>query len=238
MEKLESLLLRLGLSLFTRVHGAPGRGQELADILWVVRLLVRLEDGGAGEGFAAECAAEGPLPRVHAAVVLHVVPELKRLAAVLALEGPVARVRRQVADEGAHVGKRLAAELAQHGVGRPGAAVELQDGAVVVVRHAGEVVLDEVEGLQRRGQQAQPGGRLHGQLLAELEGLQAVREDVASQLALVGERRPAVRAEERAGRRRRAAVSGALPTPTPSTPQALALLKPKTKRTSTSFFFF
>lgn len=62
-------------------------------------LLVRLEYGGARECLTAQGAPERALARVHAAVVLHVVPELERLTAVLALERPVPRVRGQVGDE-------------------------------------------------------------------------------------------------------------------------------------------
>lgn len=51
---------------------------------------------------------------MHSAVVLHVVPQLERLAAELALERPVARVHRQVRDQRRHVREALAAELAQH----------------------------------------------------------------------------------------------------------------------------
>lgn len=54
-------------------------------------LFVGLEDGGAGEGLPAEAAREGPLPRVHPGVILHVVPELEGLPAVIAPEGPVLR---------------------------------------------------------------------------------------------------------------------------------------------------
>lgn len=51
-----------------------------------VRLFVRLEDGGARERLAAHVARKGPLAGVHPAVVLHVVTQLERLAAVVAAE--------------------------------------------------------------------------------------------------------------------------------------------------------
>lgn len=186
-----------------------------------MRLLVRLEDGGARERLPAQGAAEGPLPRVHPAVVLHVVAQLERFAAVLALKGSVPCVCGQVRDQRADVWERLAAKLAEHSVW---CAVHIQDGTVVVMGYAGEVILDQVQGLQRRRQEAEPwpqaGRRLHGELVAELERLQAVRQDVPRQFALVGERGTAVRAEEGAGRR---AAAVPVPTPTPSSPQALAL---------------
>jgi len=122
---------------------------------------------------------------VDPAVVLHVVAQLEGLAAVLALEGAVARVRRQVRDEGAHVGERLAAELADDGVAA-GGRVQLHEGRVVEVRHgevgadghahgpapAAQVAVHQGQGLEAGGQQA-VGVLEH--LLAQLEGLQAVR---------------------------------------------------------------
>lgn len=57
-----------------------------------------------------------PLTCVHPTVVLHVVPQLERLAAELALERPVTGVHGQVRDQRRHVREALAAELTQHHV--------------------------------------------------------------------------------------------------------------------------
>lgn len=90
------------------------RRQELAHVLWVVRLFVRLQDRRAGERFAAHAAPERSLACVHPTVVLHMVPQLERFAAELALERPVTGVHGQVRDQRRHVRKALAAELTQH----------------------------------------------------------------------------------------------------------------------------
>lgn len=98
-----------GLLFGTGRRHEPVTARELR----VVRLLVRLEYGGPGERLAAQRAPERPLARVHATVVLHVVPQLERFAAELALERPVAGVRGQVAHQRGHVRERFAAKLAQ-----------------------------------------------------------------------------------------------------------------------------
>lgn len=58
---------------------------------------VAREGGGRGEGAGAEVAAEGPLARVHAQVVLHVGLLDEALGAAGALVGAVARVDALVA---------------------------------------------------------------------------------------------------------------------------------------------
>lgn len=101
------------------------RRQELAHVLRVVRLLVRLQNRRTGERLAAHAATERSLTCVHPTVVFHVVPQLERLAAELALERPVTGVHGQVRDQRRHVREALAAELTQHhvalvGPGTPG----------------------------------------------------------------------------------------------------------------------
>jgi len=74
------------------VHGT--RGQELAHILRIMCLFVGLEYRRPREGLATQRTPEWPLASVHAAMVLHVVAQLKRLAAELALERSVSGMRR------------------------------------------------------------------------------------------------------------------------------------------------
>lgn len=187
------------------------RGQELAHVLWVVGLLVGLKYRRPREGLAAEAAPEGPLARVHPAVVLHVVAQLEGLAAELALEGPVAGVGGQVAYERAHVGEALAAELAEDDprAGRVGGRTRGRELEVHGLDHEarGVTVVSGLGGGRggqvkvsgrnrgcRRGLEAQLLGLEQGRLLPVLERLEAVREDVARQLALVEERGTAVHA--------------------------------------------
>lgn len=73
---------------------------------------VSREGRGRGEGSGAEVAAEGPLARVHAQVVLHVGLLDEALGAAGALVGPVARVDALVAREQRVVQCRVAAEAA------------------------------------------------------------------------------------------------------------------------------
>lgn len=81
-----------------------------------MRLLVRLQDRRSGERLAAHPAAKRSLACMHPTVVLHVVPQLERLAAELALERPVTGVHRQVRYQRRHVRKAFTTELAQHHV--------------------------------------------------------------------------------------------------------------------------
>jgi hypothetical protein len=160
--------------------------QELANVFGIVRLLVGLEYRRPGEGLPAEAAPERSLARVHPAVVLHVVAQLEGLAAELALEGAVARVHRQMGDQAAHVREALAAELAEDdAAGARLAQVHVHRGRLVGGVGGWHAAAEE----RRR--------RL--QLLAVLEGLEAVGEDVAGELALMGERATAVHARVEAG---------------------------------------
>lgn len=81
-----------------------------------MRLLVRLQNRRSGERLAAHPAAKRSLACMHPTVVLHVVPQLERLAAELALERPVAGVHRQVRYQRRHVRKAFPTELTQHHV--------------------------------------------------------------------------------------------------------------------------
>ena len=75
-------------------------------------LFVSLEDGGAGEGLAAESAREGPLAGVDPGVVLHVVAQFERLSAEVAAKRPLARVERQMGHQRRQFAEDFAAEFA------------------------------------------------------------------------------------------------------------------------------
>lgn len=160
------------------------RRQELSNIFGIVCFLVGFKYRGPRERLPAQRAPEGPFARMHSAVVLHVVPELEGLPAELALEGPITGVDRQMCNQRTHIRKTLPAKFAQH-----------HSGAVPQVHvHGGRLV----GGIRRRHSATEEGRRR--ELLAVLKRLQGVREDVAGELALMGERSAAVHARVQPGR--------------------------------------
>lgn len=127
-------------------------------------------------------------------MVLHVVTQLERLAAEFALERSVAGMGRQMCYQASNVREGFAAELAEDDTG----------GWIGVGRELEVHRLDRtrsgVVGLARQMHtrlEAQLRLQLQmGRLLAVLERLEAVREDVPRQLALVEERGTAVHARK------------------------------------------
>jgi len=71
-----------------------GRGQELAHVFGIVRLLVGLEYRRTGKCLAAQGTSERSLACVDTAMIFHVVSQLESLAAEFTLERSVSRVDR------------------------------------------------------------------------------------------------------------------------------------------------
>lgn len=184
--------------------------EELPDVLGIVRLLVGLEDRRPREGLAAECASEGSFSGVHATVVLHVMPQLERFTAELALEGSITSVDRQMRDERADVREGFAAELAEDDARSVGGELQfhrrrrLISGVRRFVAHGWTSRSSEV-----RVHQVERFRKSKGSVMLQLpvlERLQAVREDVPRQLALVWERGAAVHARIKTRRARISAL--------------------------------
>lgn len=163
----------------------------------VVRLLVRLEYGGPGKRFAAQRAPERSFARVHATVVLHVMPQLERFTAELALKRPVAGVRGQVAHQRGHVRKRFAAKLAQRAA--PAVVHRRPDHVVVALGRQRQAVRrqrrrrERRRGLLQRHDDAAAGIRKR-RAPAARRIFQAVRQYVPGEFALVRERKLTVHA--------------------------------------------
>lgn len=181
--------------LLLRVQGT--RREKLAHILRIVRLLVRLEDGRPRKRLAAQTAPERPLPSMHSTVVLHVMAQLEGLPTKLALKGPIPGVGGQVSNKGGHIRERFTTELAQN---------DAPWGRRIVQIHRGGRLIRGIRRLAARvhptgGRRLRNAQRGHAALLAILQRLQAVAQNVPGQFALMRKADAAVHAGVDAGRR-------------------------------------